>query len=94
MPGGAFGATPLIVAVEQANHELVELLLAAGANINQRSHWWAGGFHALEDDHAEHGDYAGVLELLLEAGATAPPLTADVKASEAVLAVLRRRTSA
>ena len=51
VPGGAFGATALIVAVQQANRELVDLLLAAGANINQRSHWWAGGFHVLEDDH-------------------------------------------
>jgi hypothetical protein len=43
--------------------------------------------------HAERGDYAGVLELLLDAGASAPPLTLEVKASEAVLAVLRHRTS-
>jgi hypothetical protein len=51
-------------------------------------------YGSLNGWHAEHGDYAGVLELLLNAGATAPPLTADVKASGAVLAVLRRRTSA
>ena len=44
--------------------------------------------------HADRGDYAGVLELLLDAGATAPPLTPEVKATEAVLAVLRRRTKA
>ena len=63
VPGGAFGATPLIVAVEQANHELVDLLLAAGASINQRSHWWAGGFHVLEDDH-------GLADFLIARGAT------------------------
>ena len=63
VPGGAFGATPLIVAVEQANHELVDVLLAAGANINQRSHWWAGGFHVLEDDH-------GLADFLIARGAT------------------------
>jgi ankyrin repeat protein len=63
VPGGAFGATPLIVAVQQANHELVDLLLAAGANINQRSHWWAGGFHVLEDDH-------GLADFLIARGAT------------------------
>jgi hypothetical protein len=51
-------------------------------------------YGSLNGWYAESGDYAGVLELLLEAGATAPPLTADVKASEAVLSVLRRRTSA
>jgi hypothetical protein len=38
-------------------------------------------------------DYAWVLELLLDAGATAPPLTPEVKASEEVLAVLQRQTS-
>jgi ankyrin repeat protein len=63
VPGGAFGATPLIVAVEQANHDLVDVLLAAGANINQRSHWWAGGFHVLEDDH-------GLADFLIARGAT------------------------
>lgn len=61
--GGAFGATPLIVAVQQANRDTVDLLLAAGADINQRSHWWAGGFHVLEDDH-------GLADFLIERGAT------------------------
>lgn len=59
---GAFGATPLIAAVQQANRELVDLLLANGADINQRSHWWAGGFHVLEDDH-------GLADFLLARGA-------------------------
>lgn len=61
--GGDFGATPLIVAVQQSNRELVDLLLANGADINQRSHWWAGGFHVLEDDH-------GLADFLIERGAT------------------------
>jgi hypothetical protein len=39
--------------------------------------------------YAESGDYAGVAELLLAAGAKAP-LAPKVKGSEAVLAVLRR----
>ena len=63
VPGGSFGATPLIVAVQQANHEMVDVLLAAGANINQRSHWWAGGFHVLEDDH-------GLADFLIARGAS------------------------
>ena len=63
VPGGAFGATPLIMAVERADRELVDLLLAAGADIDQRSHWWAGGFHVLEDDH-------GLADFLLARGAT------------------------
>jgi len=62
VPGGAFGATALIVAVQHGNRELVDLLLTAGADINQRSHWWAGGFHVLEDDH-------GLADFLIARGA-------------------------
>lgn len=62
IPGGSFGATALIVAVGQSNREMVDLLLAAGADINQRSHWWAGGFHVLEDDH-------GLADFLIARGA-------------------------
>ena len=48
-PGGACGQTALLVAVQRQNREMVDVLLRAGANINQKSHWWAGGFHALDD---------------------------------------------
>ena len=48
MPGGAFGQTALLFAVERANRDLVDVLLRAGADINQKSHWWAGGFHVLD----------------------------------------------
>ena len=50
LPGGEFGATALLTAVHQGNRELVDLLLDAGANINQRSHWWAGSFGVLDGD--------------------------------------------
>ncbi len=46
LPGGAFGATPLITAAKQRNLAMIDVLLEAGANIDQRSHWWAGGFSA------------------------------------------------
>lgn len=45
-----FGATPLILAVGRCNRELVDVLLDAGADINARSHWWAGSFGVLDDD--------------------------------------------
>jgi hypothetical protein len=40
--------------------------------------------------HKDSGDYAGVVEALLQAGAKAPRLTDEVEASEPVLEVLRR----
>jgi ankyrin repeat protein len=48
-PCGAFGQTALLAAVQHQNREMVDVLLRAGANINQKSHWWAGGFHVLDD---------------------------------------------
>ena len=54
MAGGHFGATPLLTAVNQGNREMVDVLLEAGANINQRSHWWAGSFGVLDNDGDLH----------------------------------------
>lgn len=56
MPGGDFGATPLIAAANQRNREMIDVLLDAGADINQRTHWWAGGFGVL-DSQPELDEY-------------------------------------
>jgi ankyrin repeat protein len=61
-PGLSFGATPLLAAVHHRNKELIELLLEAGADINARSHWWAGGFGVLDSD-------SGLEPFLIERGA-------------------------
>jgi ankyrin repeat protein len=50
LPGGAFGATALLAAVHHRNREMIEVLLRAGADINARSHWWAGSFGVLDAD--------------------------------------------
>ena len=63
LPDDAFGATPLLSAVHRDNRELVDLLLGAGANINVRSHWWAGGFGVLDHD-------GSLAPYLIERGAT------------------------
>jgi ankyrin repeat protein len=63
VPGGAFGATPLLAALEHRNIGSIDILLRAGADINQRSHWWAGGFGVLDHD-------SGLEPLLIERGAT------------------------
>ena len=50
MPNADFGATPLIAAVHLGNREMIDVLLNAGARIDQRSHWWAGSFGVLGGD--------------------------------------------
>ena len=52
LPGYSFGQTALMAAVQLANRDMVDVLLRAGADINQKSHWWAGPFHVL--DGADH----------------------------------------
>src|SRR5262245_14126130 len=62
LPSGAFGATPLLAAVHRGNRDMVDVLLRAGADVNTRSHWWAGSFGVLDDDH-------GLAPFLIERGA-------------------------
>ena len=52
---------PAIVAASDL--DVVDVLLAFGADPNRRSRWWAGGFHPL------HGARGAVAERLLAAGA-------------------------
>lgn len=49
-PGASFGETPLLGCLQFESRELIDAFLKAGADINQKSHWWAGGFSVL--DHA------------------------------------------
>src|SRR6185437_7307407 len=67
VPGGDFGAKPLLVAVQRKNRELVDLLVSAGADINGKSDWWAGGFGLLEGCDADFATF------LMERGATIYP---------------------
>lgn len=62
-----FGATALIRAVDAGSRPMVDLLLELGADIDQRSDWWAGSFGVLDsasDEMAAH---------LLRRGATLTP---------------------
>ena len=48
LPGLSFGATILAPATQAANRDMVDLLVRYGADINAKSHWWAGGFGMLD----------------------------------------------
>ncbi len=49
LPGEAFGAHALFCAVQRSDRATIEVLLAHGADIHQRTQWWAGGFGVLDD---------------------------------------------
>ena len=44
----SFGATALIHAVNREDRAMIDLLLDHGADIDQRSDWWAGSFGVLD----------------------------------------------
>lgn len=46
--GDAFGTTPLVRAARRGNAEIVDVLLDAGADVDVRTEWWAGGFGVLD----------------------------------------------
>jgi ankyrin repeat protein len=94
---GKHGATALHFAAWHGNRSMAATLLGSGAPLEVRDH----DFHAtalgwalhgsLHGSNADKGDYAGVVEALLDSGASPDH---QWNASAAVLAVLRRRTGA
>jgi ankyrin repeat protein len=48
LPGLPFDTTPLLGAVGKRNQEMIDVLIGAGADINVKSGWWAGGFGVLD----------------------------------------------
>lgn len=63
LPNYGFGGTALFAAVQRSDQKTVEVLLDAGADINGRTHWWAGGFGVLDDCSPEFASF------LIERGA-------------------------
>jgi ankyrin repeat protein len=49
LPDYAFGQNALYAAVQRSDRTTIDVLLQAGANVNKRSEWWAGGFGVLDD---------------------------------------------
>jgi len=64
---GSFGSTPLIHGVLMGDRGIVDMLLGAGADVDQRSDWWAGSFGVLDHASDEMAEY------LLGRGATLTP---------------------
>jgi ankyrin repeat protein len=63
LPDYSFDAPALIAAVHKKNREMIDALLEAGANVNARTRWWAGGFGVLDSSGPELTSY------LIERGA-------------------------
>jgi ankyrin repeat protein len=59
----AFGAQALFAAVQRSDRATIDVLLEAGADINKRTEWWAGGFGVLDDCDP------GMVDFLVERGA-------------------------
>ena len=57
LPNYGFDAPAIIAAVHKENREVIDALLGAGANINERSRWWAGSFGVLDSASREIADY-------------------------------------
>lgn len=64
LPGLHFGSTVLMPAVENQSTEMIDVLLGSGANIDVKTHWWAGGFGLIETADAK------IVPFLLERGIT------------------------
>ncbi len=71
MVDGSFGETALIAVVQRTNRAMADVLLEFGADINQKSHWWAGGFGVLDQTSVEFAPYLIERGARLEAPAAA-----------------------
>jgi ankyrin repeat protein len=57
LPNYSFDTPAIVAAVQKDNRDMVDALLAAGADINARSKWWAGGFGVLDSSSEELTPY-------------------------------------
>jgi ankyrin repeat protein len=63
LPDDGFGIHALFAAVQRTDRATIDVLLQAGANIQKRTEWWAGGFGVLDDCEP------ALVEFLCERGA-------------------------
>jgi ankyrin repeat protein len=67
LPGYGFGQHALFAAVQRSDRATIDVLLEAGANIQKRSEWWAGGFGVLDDCHPNMVDFLLARGAMLDA---------------------------
>lgn len=64
LPNYGFDAPAIVAAVHKENREIIDALLDFGANVNERTRWWAGGFGVLDSASPDLAAY------LISRGAT------------------------
>jgi ankyrin repeat protein len=57
LPNYSFYTPAIVAAVYKDNRDMIDALLDAGADINVRSRWWAGGFGVLDSSSQELTPY-------------------------------------
>ncbi len=57
LPNYGFAAPAIFAAVNHDNREMVDVLLEHGANINERTRWWAGSFGVLDSASPKLAEY-------------------------------------
>ncbi len=57
LPNYSFDTPAIVAAAQKENRQMIDALLDAGANINERSRWWAGGFGVLDSASPELAEY-------------------------------------
>lgn len=65
------GMTPLLAAVQRSDRKTIDVLLQAGADINARSHSWAGGLSVLDECAQEMAAFLMERGAILDAHAAA-----------------------
>jgi ankyrin repeat protein len=71
MPGYGFGMQALFAATQRSDRATIDVLLRAGADINKRTDWWAGGFGLLDDCDPSMVDFLTERGSVVEAHAAA-----------------------
>ena len=93
-PWFSFDAPAIVFAAASGNRELIQILLEAGADIDVKSSWWAGGTSALQHAAGSMLSYNRELaEYLIEQGATVDAHSAAGLDMYETLAALLREDS-